>query len=264
METNNIERHFARIGARVEIVAPRRFRAGFGIDIVHDSRGEIFSLEVPENERPGLEVSPLEVRKDLRHLLLLVRRVNQDGEREKDKYLCGHDERHWFVAGVENGATNVQTAMEALRPDGVTPTVNRFVRAKDRFRRKNEVFVRQGEWFFFPQPDVEAPRSLILRNEPLSRGLGSKPHWCEEVYRFGGEAVYVCTRYPRGVTYKEYCEILEKEAKASNWQWRSMLRDARVYARGRISHPDHKTIVLPVWHEVHMNEEHNVGVVFLD
>ena len=32
-------------------------------------------------------------------------------------------------------------------------------------------------------------------------------------------------------------------------------RNMRVLARGRVSHPDHKTIVLDGWHSVHMNTE---------
>ena len=52
--------------------------------------------------------------------------VRQSGQRaglpdRKDKFLCGHDERHWFVAGVPERApvSNVVTAMEALKPDVV-------------------------------------------------------------------------------------------------------------------------------------------------
>lgn len=265
MQTNNIERHFERIGARVQITLPTgRFGGAFGIDIAHDTHGEIFSIIAPESERVHLEITPLEIRKDLRHLLLLVRRADESGERIKDKYLCGHDERHWFVAGIDSGATNVKTAMESLRPAGTTSRVERFVRTKNRLNRKNEVFVRQGEWFFFPQPKMVAPESLIMRHEPLSRGQGSKPHWCEELYRTGGDIVYVCSHYPAGLSTARYQRLLESKPEASSWKWRAMRRNAMVFARGRISHPDHKTIVLPFWHTVNMNGEHNRGVVFLD
>ena len=47
-----------------------------------------------------------------------------------------------------------------------------------------------------------------------------------------------------------------------------MRRNAAVYVRGRISHPDHKTIILDGWHRVLMNTENeapgNRHVVFLD
>jgi hypothetical protein len=262
METT-IEKHFAKLGARTKIAVPRDpLRGRFGIDIAEDARGEYFAIEVPHFM--NVELLPLEVRPDLRHLVLLARREQVDGRWEKDKYLCGHDERHWFVAGVDGSVTNVKTAMESLRPGDVSHHVERHVRAKNRLRRKNEAFVRQGEWFFLPQPDVVAPESLILRHEPLSRGDGGKPHWCEEAYRHGGEAVYVCNRHPRGVTTEYYLKLLEKNSDAKNWNWTMMRRNARVYARGRISHPDHKTIELPFWHLVLMNDEHRRGVVFLD
>ena len=52
--------------------------------------------------------------------------VRQPAERNglpdtKDKFLCGHDERHWFVAGVPERAavSSVVTAKEALKPEFV-------------------------------------------------------------------------------------------------------------------------------------------------
>jgi len=44
-----------------------------------------------------------------------------------------------------------------------------------------------------------------------------------------------------------------------------MARGAEVYAKGRVRHPDHKTIVLPFWHRVLPNREvSSVNVAFLD
>jgi hypothetical protein len=47
-----------------------------------------------------------------------------------------------------------------------------------------------------------------------------------------------------------------------------MRRDALAYVRGRVWHPDHKTIVLNGWHRVLMNTEYQApgapAVVFLD
>jgi hypothetical protein len=66
--------------------------------------------------------------------------------REKHKFLCGHDERHWFVAAVPERATvaNVRTAFETLRPPAVRNELNRRkVRRKNRHRRRNEAFLRQ-------------------------------------------------------------------------------------------------------------------------
>jgi hypothetical protein len=47
-----------------------------------------------------------------------------------------------------------------------------------------------------------------------------------------------------------------------------MRRDMRVYARGRVWHPDHKSIYLYGWHPVFMNTENEApamgNLVFLD
>jgi len=54
-----------------------------------------------------------------RHLLLLVR----DGE-EKSKFLCGHDDRHWFVAAVPEDARGVTgVAAAALQPQLVRAAI---------------------------------------------------------------------------------------------------------------------------------------------
>jgi hypothetical protein len=109
---------------------------------------------------------------------------------------------------------------------------------------------------------------LIFKNEPISRGRGSKPHVCEEIFRDGGVTVMVCSRHPNGVAMNQYNHILKSNVKAQNWNWRVMRRDATVYARGRVSHSDHKTIVLHDWHRVLMNTENEApgmhSVVFLD
>jgi hypothetical protein len=55
---------------------------------------------------------------------------------------------------------------------------------------------------------------------------------------------------------------------ARHWGWRKMVRDASVYARGRVRHSDHATITLPDWHRVVMNTETQTrameNVAFLD
>ena len=121
-----------------------------------------------------------------RHLLLTVR----DGQ-QFDRFLCGHDEREWFVAAVPGGASSVRQAMDALQPHGVREALARsHVSSRKRYSRKNRAFRRQGEWFFVPEPSFVAAEKLVLRNEPLQRG-GGKPHMVEQLYRTGGEEVYV-------------------------------------------------------------------------
>jgi len=234
-----------------------------GIDIRFDKRGEYFDIAVEPNNQVEYEV--VDIRPQMRHLLLMARRNNG-----KQKFLCGHDERHWFVCAVPgNSVTNVVNAMEALQPAEVRAAVSQKVkRAKNRLRRRNEAFVRQGEWFFIPAPKLVVNPKLVLRNEPISRGLGSKPHMCQFLYRTGGKLVYVCSRHPNGLTAGQYAALINSNPHARNWGWTRMQRDASAYIKGRVWHPDHKTAVLTGWHQVLMNTEHIApgarAVVFLD
>jgi hypothetical protein len=258
---------FARMGARVQVreveEIPRRSRRAPGIDVGADDFGEFFDIRLARGESVEYEV--VDLRPDLRHLLLLGRRGGQ-----KEKYLCGHDERHWFVCAVPGASVSgVASALEALQPPLVRWAVRRDVRRqKNRFRRRNEAFVRQGEWFFVPEPNLSVPEWLVLRNEPLSRGAGSKPHTCQFAYRFGGELVWVCPRHPNGVPPSQYERIVKGNPKAARWGWRQLRRNPAVYARGRVWHKDHKTVVLDGWHRVVMNTEREAPfaprVVFLD
>jgi hypothetical protein len=265
MDIESLKRQFAGIGARVKVGAARvtswRNRNDAGINIRADAQGEFFDIKI-DSEDPR-EYRVIDLRPEQRHLLLM-------SENDKAKFLCGFDERHWFVCAVPGeGVTNVRSAMEALQPTEVRQAVrSRVKRAKNRLRRRNEAFVRQGEWFFIPEPNLAVEESFVRRNEPLSRGGGSKAHMCQYAYRASGELVMVCDRHPAGVPMSSYGEILRNNPKARSWNWRQMRRDAEVYVRGRVWHPDHKTVILRCWHRVLMNTEHlapgRSNVTFLD
>ena len=263
MKTEMLSKMFERIGARVQLTGSISPWIGGGIDIKTDRDGEYFDIKVEAND--NVEYQVLDVRPDMRHLLLMARR-----KEEKQKFLCGHDERHWFVCAVPGqSVSNVVNAMEALQPSIVRGAVHRRVkRAKDRLRRKNKAFVRQGEWFFVPVPSLVVNQILILRNEGLSRGDGSKSHLCEFLYRTAGQVVWVCQKYPRGVPEYRYRRLLLTVPGAHKWNWGQMRREPSVYVRGRVSHVDHKTIVLNNWHRVLMNTEREAPgmdhVAFLD
>jgi hypothetical protein len=268
MDIQLLEKHFSRMGARAKLfvipAATRRQRPG--IDIGTDRFGEFFDIKIAGDDEVSYEV--IDLHKNLRHLLLMARRPTG-----KEKFLCGHDERHWFVCAVPgNSITNVKNAMEALQPAFVRSQISKTIkRYKNHLARRNEAFVRQGEWFFVPFPELDFKinfENQIHKNEPLSRGFGSKSHICQEVFRSRGEAVMVCSRYPSGVSMKRYDDIVKQNPKASRWNWRMMQINASVYARGTVRHPDHKTIVLDGWHQVFMNTENEAPgmrhVVFLD
>ena len=265
MDIQLLEKRFALIGARVklEIIPATTWRSRPGIDIGRDKSGEFFDIKIASGDEVNYEI--VDLQKDLRHLLLMARR-----EESKEKFLCGHDERHWFVCAVPGtGVANVENAMEALQPTFVRWQVSRKIkRHKNRFERRNEAFTRQGEWFFVPFPELVFNAKQIHKNEPISRGFGSKPHVCEEVFRNRGESVMVCIYYPSGVSIKQYNAILKQNPKANRWNWQMRQINASVYARGAVRHPDHKTIYLDGWHQVFMNTEREAPgmrhVVFLD
>lgn len=261
MDSELLQKSFARMGARVKVRddVPNIQRSN--IDIGVDREGEYFDISVRLHDPVEYEVIDLQPK--MKHLLLMARR-----DTSKHKFLCGHDERHWFVCAVPGeSVSSVVMAMEALQPVEVRGEVNRRVkRIKNRLRRKNKAFVRQGEWFFVPVQTLTVDPKLILRNEPLSRGFG-KSHMCQFLFRKGGEVVWVCPRYPLGVSSERYRQLVLSYG-ADDWGWVQMMRNPTVYVRGRVWHPDHKTIVLHDWHRVSMNTEALApgarAVVFLD
>jgi hypothetical protein len=268
MNTELIERHFAQMGSRFKMTRPasRRGRPNtYTIDIHKDNRGEFFDLTVPEKMDGQIDLTVMQTVPEDRHLLLLVRK---NGEEQKDRFLCGHDERAWFVAAVPGKASSVRDAKEALKPRRVRlEQALRAVPASQVNRRKNRAFRRQGEWFFIEEPRLQVDAKLILRNEPIRRG-GGKPHTIAEVYRRGGEVVYVHARYRNGVRPAEYAKILANTVNMSPSDWRMMVRNPEVFARGTVRHADHKTITLHGWHRVLMNTENESAtmraVAFLD
>jgi hypothetical protein len=243
--TDFLCRHFSRMGARLKINGPgARQREKVRIDVGRDSGGEFFDVRCQEGFVPEV----LDVQPSMRHLVLMVR----DG-RAKNKFLLGHDERHWFAAAVPgDNVRDVRTAMENLRPAEV----------------EGHSVIRQGEWFFIPASGAVSLTGVIHRDEPLSRGGGSKPHRCEELKRCGGATVMVSFSHPTGISLESYKRLMETSPNARRSSWTRMVRDAEVYVRGKVRHPDHKTICLDGWHRVYMNRErfasHAAQIAFLD
>lgn len=268
MNTESIARQFAQMGARFRAVQPdltsfRRRTIDYTLDLTHDKRGQIFELCATPDRLSGLDVQVLQCGKAERHLLLLVK----TGE-TKDRFLCGHDEREWFVAAVPGIASTVVQAKLALQPDGVRNAADQAgLSTRERIRRHNRAFLRQGEWFFVPAPGLRVDPKLVLKNEPIRRGAG-KPHMVAEVFRTGGERILICNRHPNGVSETEYKSILATTPGAANWGWQRRVRNAAVFARGSVRHRDHATLTLHDWHQVLMNTESNTrqmaNVAFID
>jgi hypothetical protein len=257
MSIETLKRGFVRIGAQLEISEPPWFGTP-RID-VRDGRFIVWFT----GGQDEVDVEIVDARPNDRHLLLLVR-----SGAAKSKFVCGHDERHWFVAAVPEearGVTGVAEAVRALQPETVQEAASRK-RWASPYSRRNSAFRRQGEWFFVPVPELHVDDWLVLRDEPISRGAGGTPHVVENVYRCGGETVYVSSSHRSGISQAEYDRLSPKERRQDSWQ--VMVRDADVFARGSVRHPDHATIVLNGWHRVVMNTEHRSQamrhVAFLD
>jgi len=230
---SNLQKFFFQMGARVKHVEIAPQATGWRRV---NSRSEDLRVVLVLNAEPRKK-----------YLLLLSRSFDGAGRvLAKQKFLCGQDERHWFVAAIPEDEPVSTVAEVRLREEAVGIT------RKQGFQRRNAAFVRQGEWFFVPAKDVQTDPLRLLHNQPLSRGNGSKAHWAELCYRSGGETVYVSGKYPSGLTAGEYNALPERERKLG---FRMMKRDAAVYVRGEITHTDHKTVFLQGWHRVFMNTE---------
>ncbi len=267
MIKEKLESAFAKMGAKVVFREYSPWaRQEYGLDVSRDGKSFIV------NTRPGFDVdfTVLDIQPKERHLLLLAR--YPEGRREmKSKFLMGHDERHWFVAAVPeiaSGVVNVLTAKQALKPSEVVER-EAGLKTKHRHTRKNSAWLRQGEWFFVSAPDYDPGKGWkvgILKNEPIVRSRGGKPHMCEFLYRTGGETVYVSRKNQDGLSEAQYSALSDKERREQNWQ--VMKRNPTVYVRGAIRHPDHKTVNLGCWHRVFSNTETLSyamrNVVFLD
>jgi hypothetical protein len=266
MDVKLLQKHFGLMGARLAVseIVPRTWRSAGrpGLDVGADKHGQLFVLRFDPQAAVDYEV--VNIRPDIQHLLLMAR---QDGE--KHKFLCGQDERHLFVCAVPvQGVTDVRSAMEALQPPEVRQAVAEKVRhSHQRLQRRNQAFLRQGEWFFLAAPELVADPKEIRHREPLSNGRG-RAHWCDEVLRVGGVRVRVSRQHPAGLTEEEYNELVTRNPRAKKFGWRWMTRAATVYARGKVRHPDHHTLWLDGWHRVLMNTEYLApgaqAVVFLD
>ena len=261
---NNVKEKFEAMGARVKVSDGDRTV----FNVLNDRKGEYFEIRV----NPTDEITVVDLDRRDRHALVQVRTPGTPNRfgvvqgKEVSRFLCGHDERHWFVAGVTRPVVKIEAAKDSLKPAGVAEAERRAgVRHHKRNKRHNSGSLRQGEWFMVPTPDIIIDSSMILRNEPLRRGRG-KVHNMEYACREGGTSVMVCSHYPNGLTRPQYEKLVKDNADAQKWMWRPMQRDAAVYAKGRITHADHATLDLGnVWHRVYMNTEAmSSRVAFLD
>ena len=169
--TAEIRKAFEAIGAEVLVETTGN---AFEIDVQRNGDREVYRLRYPETDT--IEAEVLDVRPELLHLVLDVFGWRQP---ISGRFLCGHDEKHWFVASLPFDRANmtVRGAMEALKPEVVLREQKRKGVKHRRNRRKTVAYVRQGEWFFLPRPKMHVGERAT-RNGRLIRGDG-KPHRVE-------------------------------------------------------------------------------------
>jgi hypothetical protein len=248
---------FERIGARVKLTfrEPSRFGSpNVRIDVRRDKRGEFFDL----NCAGDINLLVLDCDPADRHLLLMARLPDNP----KAKFLCGHDERHWFTAAIpeNSGARTVMGAKQALKPKELVELESvAGVRTKDLHKHRRRMksggkIIRQGEFMFVPMPGFAPDTDAVLEDEELSRG--GHPHIAQYLYRKGGIRVYVSLEFPNGLTVSEYEARMRRHPEERKKDWRMQVRDPIAYVKGKIRHPDHATVDLGgTWHRVMVSTE---------
>jgi len=257
MDRKWLQEQFEKIGSRLTIRRGLASRTSpLRLNVATDRHGEHFTLTIdPACDEKDIEIRLLDINKKLRHMLLFI---DYPKARIRERLMCGHDEMHWFVAGVTE-STNLKQAFERLRPSAVTVAMQRAgVKLKNQNKRKNKGFTRQGEWFFVPVHFQEDGSTIIHKNEPISR-TGGTPHYVDEVIRIGGKVVYV--RGDQVITESQYKRLSDRQRVGFNQR----VRGARVLGRGKVKHRDHHTIELRGWHEIHLSNESGVSTnAFID
>lgn len=256
METSVLEKKFEAVGARVKITneMPRFSNSDFNINVGHDKNGEFFDIKVKKE----VELMVQDVQKNDRHLVLLAKQKGtRSGEWNKQHFLCGHDERHWFCATLPKPVTTVAAAKQSLKPEAVVAVEHRDgVHGKNIHKRHKRLkggraVHRQGEFFFVPEPGYTPDSRRIIKNEPMSGG-GGHSHFVSEMVRSGGGTVYVKGDNAVVIPPDKYRDLPKRDQKL----YRQAVAGAQVYVRGKVTHVEHKTCELgPIWHRVHVNRE---------
>ena len=282
----SIKSAFEAIGAIAQVTENTRGRfspdaSDVTIDIGRDKRGREF-FDIRQKRDSEAVISVVDRKPKDRHLLLMIKTEERPGVPVKTKYLCGHDEFHWFVAAVDSAAADVARAKESLKPGEVRALQDCGKGGRKKVRGGVK---RQGEWFFIPKQKMAVPHGQILKNEPIQRGRG-KPHVVEEMWRTGGRDIVVPVlnswsklkesdlpaKWFEGLSPGQHSALTHRkdnEGKlARDIRWRQGRVDATVFGRGNVTHSDHSTLRLKVWHQIVPNTESefviNEQMLFID
>ena len=98
---------FARIGARIKMrswatdvlrLASRTRMSGLAVTVPSDRLGQYFDIQV---DSVMIDLHVVEVQPEARHLVMAARHL---GVLREERFVCGHDERSWFVAALPDGS----------------------------------------------------------------------------------------------------------------------------------------------------------------
>lgn len=268
---------FEKIGSRVKIfdVTKSPNSLPFSITIQRDLKGEYFDIRI----RELVELIVTDVQKKDRHLLLMVRdfdNKNLSGKPAVTYFLCGHDERNWFVCGIPTSVTSVTQAKQVLKPPALRDFEAKHGLKASRAHKRHRLLKsglkvhRQGEFMFIPVKGFTIPEDALVsihKNTPLRRG-GLHIHTAEFEYHTGGTTVWVSDQYPESLAVgftDSQRKAAMKKASAKRAFWTQQVREPTTYVKGKITHPEHATLNLGnVWHKVEISTEHKRGVAFFD
>lgn len=261
MNRRQVQESFALMGANVTIGAlpHKEVSEDYGSHTHRPDSRQCMVDFIPETKTFDIKVNKgtvldiVDVQPLDRHLVIAAK---DDRHKLASKFLCGHDERSWFVAAIPERlrVRDVTTAKDALQPPRIKTVIERVGLPRHlQHTRRNRAFVRQGEWFFVPVDEARLPNVKIRKNEPIRRGR-ARPHMCEELRQTKGKEVMFHEEFaPNGISRDKWWHLSLMKHKAKGWK--RMWVDGTVYVRGAITHPDHRTVHLTKWHEVIQNSE---------
>jgi hypothetical protein len=195
---------------RVEVLGFDRSLMQLVLLVDEPSRSFTVRVASAVAKRQGLTV----VRKDRHHAWAL-----QSTDARERRFLCGMDEQHLFIALLPDPVSTVRDAHASLRD----PRVDAAERGEPWRTR------RQGEWFFvaLPEDEERAVANLARKTLRVAHNVGIAQ--AAGIRRLGRE------------------HLAEEVLVVSGIPDAGGDTGARVYVRGAVKHPDHRTLVLDTW-----------------
>ena len=237
MNSAQLRDHFRSIGARAQFVLFRpsflrwRLARRYALRISHDHRGAYFLFTVDPRNAPDLRV--VRVRPDDREIVL------DDGDR---RIRCAHDGVTWRI-----------TVLTASRPDRPARDVrvNLDRRVADRHRRRAVDAPRQGNLRFVPAPGHRPDPDRVRVHAAFDAPDGSTPV-AQSLDAQPGDLTYVSSEVPDGLSPSALRRWRQDHRDLHHVRWTLVRRTPVMFVRGTVTHPEHPTVTLDVWHRVEL------------